>query len=129
MIGHLRCDKDNYFSNQVVSLPHKNNKSFQHPPRANLRVNIQSMLQLNFIRQNKELVIKGLLKRNFSEDQLRIVDNILELDDNRKNIQSESDALLAQRNALSKEIGELMKQGRRDEAESLKAQVAAAKAQ
>lgn len=127
MIGHLRCDKDNYFSNQVVSLHHKNNKSFQHPPQANLRVKIQSMLQLNFIRQNKELVIKGLLKRNFSEDQLRIVDNILELDDNRKNIQSESDALLAQRNALSKEIGELMKQGRRDEAESLKAQVAAAK--
>jgi seryl-tRNA synthetase len=127
MIGHLRCDKDNYFSNQVVSLPHKNNKSFQHPPQGLLRVKIQSMLQLNFIRQNKELVIKGLLKRNFSEDQLRIVDNILELDDNRKNIQSESDALLAQRNALSKEIGELMKQGRRDEAESLKAQVAAAK--
>lgn len=127
MIGHLRCGKDNYFSNQVVSLPHKNNKSFQHPPQGLLRVKIQSMLQLNFIRQNKELVIKGLLKRNFSEDQLRIVDNILELDDNRKNIQSESDALLAQRNALSKEIGELMKQGRRDEAESLKAQVAAAK--
>lgn len=85
------------------------------------------MLQLNFIRQNKEVVIKGLQKRNFSDDQLRIVDNILELDDNRKNIQSESDALLAQRNALSKEIGDLMKQGRRDEAEALKAQVAAAK--
>jgi seryl-tRNA synthetase len=85
------------------------------------------MLQLNFIRQNKELVIKGLLKRNFSDDQLRIVDNILELDDNRKNLQSESESLLAQRNALSKEIGELMKQGRRDEAEALKAQVAAAK--
>jgi len=85
------------------------------------------MLQLNFIRQNKEVVIKGLQKRNFSDDQLRIVDNILELDDNRKNIQSESDALLAQRNALSKEIGDLMNQGRRDEAEALKAQVAAAK--
>lgn len=85
------------------------------------------MLQLNFIRQNKEVVIKGLQKRNFSDDQLRIVDNILELDDHRKNIQSESDALLAQRNALSKEIGDLMKQGRRDEAEALKAQVAAAK--
>lgn len=85
------------------------------------------MLQLNFIRQNKDVVIKGLQKRNFSDDQLRIVDNILELDDNRKNIQSESDALLAQRNALSKEIGDLMKQGRRNEAEALKAQVAAAK--
>lgn len=85
------------------------------------------MLQLNFIRQNKETVIQGLLKRNFSDDQLRIVDNILELDDNRKSLQSESDALLAQRNAISKEIGDLMKQGRRDEAEALKAQVAAAK--
>lgn len=127
MIGHLRCCKDNYFSNQVVSLPHKNNKSFQHPPRGHSANKTQFMLQLNFIRQNKEAVIQGLRKRNFSDDQLRIVEQILELDDNRKNIQSESDALLAQRNALSKEIGELMKQGRRDDAEALKAQVAAAK--
>lgn len=127
MIGRLRRCKYNYFCNQVVSLPNKNNKSFQHPPREYPRAKINAMLQLNFIRQNKELVIKGLQKRNFSDEQLRIVEAILELDDNRKNIQSESDALLAQRNALSKEIGDMMKQGRREEAEALKVQVAAAK--
>lgn len=87
------------------------------------------MLQVNFIRENKETVLAGLRKRNFSDEQLQIIDQILSLDNTRKQTQSELDALLAQRNALSKSIGDLMKQGQRDQAEQLKAQVAEAKNQ
>jgi seryl-tRNA synthetase len=86
------------------------------------------MLQVSFIRQNTELVLQGLRKRNYSDEQLRIVDKILQLDDSRKAIQSELDALLATRNSLSGAIGNLMKEGRRDEAEAMKAEVAEAKA-
>ena len=86
------------------------------------------MLQLHFIRDNKERVLEGLRKRNFSDEQLLILEQILQLDETRKATQSELDALLAERNALSKNIGDLMKQGRKDEAESMKAQVADAKA-
>lgn len=85
------------------------------------------MLQLQFIRENKEKVVEGLRKRNFSDEQLGVVEQILQLDENRKSTQSELDALLAERNALSKEIGDLMKAGRREEAESMKTRVAAAK--
>ncbi len=92
------------------------------------RYNTSTMLQVNFIRDNKESVLEGLRKRNYSDEQLQIVENILMLDNLRKATQSELDALLAERNSLSSNIGDLMKQGRRDEAEALKAKVAEAKA-
>ena len=82
------------------------------------------MLEVNYIRENKEQVIHGLKKRNFTADDLAIIDDILRLDDNRKSIQTELDALLAERNALSKEIGQLMQSGKKDEAESIRQKVA-----
>lgn len=85
------------------------------------------MLQVTFIRENKQIVLEGLRKRNFNDEALRIIDDILQLDDDRKATQAELDNLLAQRNALSANIGELMKQGKREEAEALKSAVAAAK--
>lgn len=85
------------------------------------------MLQVNFIRQNKESVINGLKVRNYSEEALKVVDEILEADDARKRIQTELDNNLAESNKLSKEIGGLYKQGKREEAEVMKAQVAASK--
>jgi seryl-tRNA synthetase len=85
------------------------------------------MLQVTFIRENKQTVLEGLRKRNFNDEALRIIDDILQLDDERKATQVELDKLLAQRNALSSSIGELMKQGKRAEADELKASVAAAK--
>lgn len=85
------------------------------------------MLQVTFIRENKQVVLEGLRKRNFNDEALRIIDDILQLDDDRKATQAELDNLLAQRNALSANIGELMKQGKREEAEALKSAVAAAK--
>lgn len=81
------------------------------------------MLQVNFIRNNKESVLEGLKKRNFSDEDLQIIDDVLILDDTRRNTQTELDAMLAERNNLSKAIGDLMKQGKREEAEAGKARV------
>ncbi len=81
------------------------------------------MLELKYFHEQKDLVIAGLKKRNFSEDQLKIVDAIIDIDKRRKAIQTELDALLSQRNKLSKDIGILFKEGKAQEAQALKEQV------
>ncbi len=81
------------------------------------------MLQVNFIRENKERVLAGLKTRNYAGARLEIVDQVLALDDRRKSTQTELDTILAANNKLSKEIGGLYKAGKRTEAEGLKAQV------
>lgn len=73
------------------------------------------MLIVNDIRNNKKIVIDGLLKRNI-KDPLLLLDQVLDLDDRRKRTQSELDSNLAESNALAKQIGILIKEGRRDEA-------------
>lgn len=83
------------------------------------------MLQLAFIRNNRELVLDGLKKKNFLE--LDLVDQVISLDDNRKQLQQQSDALLAQRNAASKAIGELLAKGNKSEADTKKTEVGALK--
>ena len=75
------------------------------------------MLELNFLRVNTERVKEGLRVRNFSDEALSIVDDIINLDDRRKATQTELDSLLAERNTLSREIGELFKSGQKGEAE------------
>ncbi len=76
------------------------------------------MLQVNFLRENKDLAIEGLKKRNFA--QLELVDQAIALDDQRKKIQFDLDENLAQMNKISKEIGLLMKEGKKEEAEAAK---------
>lgn len=76
------------------------------------------MLELNFLRTNTQRVKKGLKTRNFSDEATSIVDDIILLDDRRKSVQTQLDNLLAERNALSKEIGGLFKSGKREEAET-----------
>ena len=83
------------------------------------------MLELKRIRQDVEAVKAGLLVRNFSDDALKIVDEITKADDIRKSSQQELDALNANRNKLSAEIGNLYKQGKREEAEKIKAEAEA----
>lgn len=83
------------------------------------------MLQVGFIRNNKEKVEKGLAKKQFKE--IELIDTIVSLDDQRKNLQSQADELLAKRNLVSKEIGALMAQGKKEEAEAKKAEVSALK--
>ena len=76
------------------------------------------MLQVNFIRENKEEVITRLAKKNF--EATAIVELVVELDEKRRNTQAELDNLLAESNKLSKDIGEMMKNGEKAKAEILK---------
>ena len=84
------------------------------------------MLTLKTLRDNPQLVVDKLKIKNF--DASAIVDKVLELDRKRRAMQTESDSLLAQQRQKSAEIGSLMKQGLRDAAEKVKADVAALKA-
>ena len=77
------------------------------------------MLQVPFIRENKDLVIKRLAKRNIDASQ--IIDKVLSLDEDRRGIQTQLDSLLAESNSISKEIGMLFKSGEIEKANTLKA--------
>ena len=86
------------------------------------------MLTLNNIRTNRSKLIEGLKTRNFDDGALRIVDDVIELDDRRKSNQTHHDSCLAEINKYSKEIGELYQSGRSEEAETIKGKVAQLKA-
>ena len=76
------------------------------------------MLQVNFLRENKERVLEGLKKRNFKE--LDLVEAAIAADDERKKLQFDLDSQLSEMNKISKEIGMLMKDGKKQEAEAAK---------
>ncbi|WP_332021679.1 serine--tRNA ligase [Kaistella sp.] len=80
------------------------------------------MLQVNFLRENKERVTAGLNKRNFK--QIELVDEAISTDDERKKLQFELDQNLTEMNKISKEIGILMKEGKKEEAETAKSKTA-----
>jgi seryl-tRNA synthetase len=80
------------------------------------------MLQVNFLRDNKERVLEGLKKRQFKN--LELVDEAIATDEERKRIQFELDSQLSEINKISKEIGLLMKEGKKEEAESAKSKTA-----
>ncbi len=77
------------------------------------------MLQVNFIRENRQEVIEKLTIKNFEAKE--IIKIVLELDDNRKKIQKQLDDALAEANKASKEIGALYKQGKAKDADAMKA--------
>jgi len=83
------------------------------------------MLQVNFIRQNPELVKERLAVKNFGN--IGLVDTILEIDDELRKIKFASESIQASINAASKEIGMLMGKGEKDAAETKKAEVTAMK--
>ena len=82
------------------------------------------MIDINLVRTNPELV-KENIRKKFQDKKLPLVDEVLELDAKRRALIAEGDALRAARNTLSKKVGQLMKQGDREEAEKVKAQVVA----
>ena len=84
------------------------------------------MLTLKTLRDDPEMVIRKLAKKHF--DAREIVMDVIAMDDRRKAIQQESDALLGQQKKAAAEIGKLMKEGKKAEAEAAKAEVAALKA-
>ncbi|MBO4588588.1 MAG: serine--tRNA ligase [Bacteroidales bacterium] len=86
------------------------------------------MLQLQYIKEHRDEVIARLKIKNVQDVENRI-DNIIKLDEQRRSLQAKSDAIKADQNRIAKEIGALMKQGKREEAEAAKAQTAALKAE
>ena len=76
------------------------------------------MLSLKYLRENKSDVIQGLAKRNFTDTAL--IDQIISLDQKRRKTQSQLDELLAEANTIAKQIGQLFKTGKADEAQALK---------
>ncbi len=82
------------------------------------------MLDMKFVRENPELV-KENIKKKFQDEKLVMVDEVIDLDQKKRQAQQEADDLRSQRNKISKQIGALMGQGKKEEAEEVKKQVAA----
>lgn len=81
------------------------------------------MLDIKFLRENPD-VVKENIKKKFQDDKLPLVDEVIDLDAKARKAQQEADDLRASRKKISKEIGALMGQGKKDEAEAKKAEVA-----
>ena len=82
------------------------------------------MLDIKFVRNNPD-VVKENIKKKFQDEKLPLVDEVLELDKRNREIKQEVEALRAERNKISKEIGACMAQGKKEEAEELKKKVQA----
>jgi len=85
------------------------------------------MLQVNYIRENREKVLERLSVRNFKQPEL--VDEIIKVDEERRSTQTSLDAISAEANAAAKQIGDLMRSGKKAEAEEIKAKTASHKEQ
>ncbi len=81
------------------------------------------MLDIKFLRENPDIV-KENIKKKFEDTKLPLVDEVISLDIERREIQAEADNLRAEKNKISKEIGALMAQGKKEEAENVKKKVA-----
>ena len=81
------------------------------------------MIDIKFLRENPEAV-KENIRKKFQDDKLPLVDEVIVLDEERRKAQQEADNIKAEKNKLSKQIGALMAQGKKDEAEEIKKQVA-----
>ena len=77
------------------------------------------MLDIKFLRMNPD-VVKENIKNKFQDDKLPLVDEVIALDLRNREIKSEVEALRAEKNKISKQIGALMGQGKREEAEEVK---------
>ena len=82
------------------------------------------MIDIKFLRENPDTV-KENIRKKFQDEKLPLVDEVIELDAESRKTQKEADDLRANRNKVSKEIGALMAQGKKEEAMAKKAEVAA----
>ena len=82
------------------------------------------MIDIKFLRENPDIV-KENIRKKFQDEKLGLVDEVIVLDAESRKTQQEADDLRANRNKISKEIGALMGQGKKEEAEQKKAEVAA----
>lgn len=81
------------------------------------------MLDIKFVRENPDIV-KENIKKKFQEDKLPLVDEVIELDKQARALQQEADDLRAKKNSIAKQIGAFMAQGKKEEAEEAKKEVA-----
>ena len=81
------------------------------------------MIDIKFLRENPEAV-KENIRKKFQDEKIKLVDEVIELDEALRKTQQEADDLKANRNKISKNIGALMQQGKKEEAEELKKEVA-----
>ena len=81
------------------------------------------MIDIKFLRENPE-VVKENIRKKFQDEKLPLVDEVIALDEERRKAQQEADSIKAEKNKLSKEIGALMAQGKKEEAEEIKKKVA-----
>ncbi len=81
------------------------------------------MLDMKFVRENPDIV-KENIKKKFQDEKIPMVDEVIALDEKRRTMQQEADELRNRKNTLSKQIGGLMKDGKKDEAEKVKEEVA-----
>ena len=81
------------------------------------------MLDIKFLRANPEIV-KQNIKNKFQDSKLLLVDEVIELDLRNREIKQEVEALRAEKNKVSKQIGALMAQGKKEEAEEVKKRIA-----
>ena len=81
------------------------------------------MIDIKFLRENPD-VVRENIKKKFQDEKLPLVDEVIALDEQRRSNQQEADEIRAHRNKISKEIGGLMKEGKKDEAMALKDEVA-----
>ena len=88
-----------------------------------MKIRRKIMLDIRFVRENPEIV-KQNIRNKFQDAKLPLVDEVLELDKKNREIKQEVEVLRANRNKMSKQIGGLMKQGKKEEAEEVKRQVA-----
>ena len=82
------------------------------------------MIDIKFLRENPDIV-KQNIKNKFQDSKLPLVDEVIELDKQARAAQQEADTLRASKNATAKQIGALMAQGKKEEAEEVKKQVSA----
>lgn len=87
-----------------------------------LKIGVKTMLDLKFLRENPDIV-KQNIKNKFQDKKLPLVDEVIELDAQARATQQEADNLRAQKNKISKQIGALMAQGKKEEAEEVKKKV------
>ena len=82
------------------------------------------MIDIKFLRENPDIV-KENIRKKFQDNKIALVDEVIELDAEVRKVQQEGDDIRANRNKISKEIGALMGQGKKEEAEAKKVEVAA----
>ena len=81
------------------------------------------MLDIKFVRENPD-VVKENIRKKFQDQKIPMVDEVIALDQENRNIKQEVESLRANKNKISKQIGALMAQGKKDEAENVKKKVA-----